>query len=204
MNEDDNLNYICDCRSQFTGKNCEILKERRIILKCDFETVCGDLEYKYSKFPAQSAFKWIRRNKPTTSGGTGPRKAAEGRYFIYTEASKPAQLGDTATMISGYMTSEEESCVSLKYNMNGKDMGSLTAFMEDKAGNRFSVINQVGHQSPLWRSLEINVSSGEYRLVLRGTRGSGYTGDIAVDDIVWRSGSCFGISPENPDEEADK
>lgn len=200
MTEDGDQNYICDCGSHYMGKNCEILKERRVLLKCDFETVCENLRYSYSEFPQQKAFKWIRRNKSTPSGGTGPLKAYEGNYFIYTEASKPAKEGDTATMTSFYKSLQDESCATLSYHMNGKKMGSFSVYAEDKSGNKLATINQEGHQSREWKSMELNIPKGESRLVLRAVRGQDYTGDVAVDNIIWRTGSCFGTNPSPPEE----
>ena len=41
-------------------------------------------------------FYWTRHSGPTTSFQTGPDKAKDGDFYIYTEASNPRKLGDTA------------------------------------------------------------------------------------------------------------
>lgn len=107
-------------------------------------------------------------------------------------------------MFSQYQSMEDESCVSFNYHMYGRGMGSLTIFLRNRQGQRFSVIKRDGNQTRAWKKIELNVPSGEYRLVFIAIRGSDYRSDIAIDDIVWKSGSCFGAAPENPEEEEEE
>ncbi|KAK2155633.1 hypothetical protein LSH36_235g02017 [Paralvinella palmiformis] len=44
-------------------------------------------------------FDWTRYTGGTPSAETGPQRAAEGRYYVYIEASRPRQLNDTATLV---------------------------------------------------------------------------------------------------------
>ncbi|CAD5113058.1 DgyrCDS2252 [Dimorphilus gyrociliatus] len=192
LGEEEFEKYYCECDEGYTGDHCETPNIRNIILECGFESECNELSHTYTAYPKDKAFRWIRRNRPTLSGNTGPLKAAVGSYFIYTEASKPAKKDDFADMYTRYMDIKQASCLSLSYHMNGANIGSLSIFLEDRNNKKTTIWTQQGHQGRNWLSLEKDIAPGDFRLVIHAVRGKDYTGDIAIDNLKWRTGSCFG------------
>ncbi|XP_076084487.1 uncharacterized protein LOC143055239 [Mytilus galloprovincialis] len=62
---------------------------------CGFETDTTTCVFQDSKL---DDFDWTRHQGNTPSGTTGPYNAAEGLYYIYTEASSPREFGDKAVL----------------------------------------------------------------------------------------------------------
>ena len=46
------------------------------------------------------------------------------------------------------------------------------------------------NQGDTWKFSAVTLPPGRYQIVFEATRGDGYRGDIAVDDISARNGSC--------------
>ena len=72
------------------------------------------------------------------------------------------------------------------YHMSGPDTGSLTIFVN--SGDEMKVIlNKTGHQADNWIKGEATVKSDyAFRIHITATRGDGYQGDIAIDDIKFQ------------------
>lgn len=74
------------------------------------------------------------------------------------------------------------------YHMKGRDIGSLlvrrrTSYYAN--GLSKPLYNVTGQQGDFWYKAEINIPdrNNDYQLVIEGTRGASYQGDIAIDDV---------------------
>lgn len=108
---------------------------------------------------------------------------------MYIETSWPRKPGDRARLNSPVITGSSVSCVMrFFYHMKGSHIGSLlvrqrTSYYAN--GVSKPLYNITGTQGDFWYRAEISVpvSNDDYQLVIEGTRGSGYQGDIAIDDV---------------------
>lgn len=140
------------------------------------------------------SFKWYRHRGTTPSRNTGPNGDHGGKngYYLYLESSYPARFGYKSQLMSESFDPTEERCLSWWYSMNGKTVGTLNVYLiNSRSGNKTSLWSKSGQQGKEWKQAYISFSSGsKYRIVFEGTRGRGYTGDIALDDIQFIEGSC--------------
>lgn len=171
---------------KFSGKYCDVELSKYLIAGCDFEGQCDDFSMK-----ATTSYEWRIIRGQTRSPGTGPLKANGGSRYAYTEASSPAVRGDVATITSRLVEFEEEACLHFFYHMKGTDMGELKVRIETESkslvGEEFSM---VGEQGTAWHKKSLPIPVGSYRIVFMGVRGSGWSGDIALDDIEVNNGAC--------------
>ncbi|XP_048583019.1 MAM and LDL-receptor class A domain-containing protein 1 isoform X2 [Nematostella vectensis] len=153
---------------------------------CDFDyNLCG-----YSN-RAPTKFKWILNRDATPSDQTGPTNdhtTGLGSY-IYVEATGGKQ-GEMARLYSPLLQANA-TCVTLYYHMFGASMGSFNIYA-DTNSTRTLLWTLSGNQGQRWQMAQvpINYTGETIQLLLEGVRGSDYTGDIAVDDIVVSTNSC--------------
>uniref|UniRef100_A0A4W5MF35 MAM domain containing glycosylphosphatidylinositol anchor 1 n=1 Tax=Hucho hucho TaxID=62062 RepID=A0A4W5MF35_9TELE len=173
---------------------------------CGFEDerICGFSQDRSDKFD------WTRQNhltqNPKRSSNTGPEMDRSGNkegYYMYIEASRPRVAGDNARLLSPlYNVTAARGpkgsgrlpyCVSFFYHMKGKHIGSLNVWLRVKSiasvGDRVWTLD--GNQGPDWIQANINVNpSGPFQVMFEAIRGSGYEGDIAIDDVSVTKGKC--------------
>ena len=140
-----------------------------------------------------SAFSWRADQGTTGSGGTGPsgdHTTGLGTY-LYTEATGASQ-GDFAEITTPLIALDDASLgyqLSFWYHMFGGDMGTLEVLVENGSG-AVSIWSLSGQQQTViddpWIevSLDLSAYAGDTITVTwRGTRGPGFTSDMAIDDI---------------------
>ncbi|XP_059421746.1 MAM domain-containing glycosylphosphatidylinositol anchor protein 1-like [Carassius carassius] len=174
--------------------------------------VCGFEDIRICGFTQDRSdvFDWTRQNhltqNPKRSVNTGPdtdRSGTKEGYYMYIETSRPRQAGDRARLLSPLYnvtaargptgTTRTPYCVSFYYNMNGKHIGSLNVLMRVKsiATVDSAIWTLSGHQGPEWRKADAEIyPSGPFQVVFEGIRGSGFEGDIAIDDVSVSKGKC--------------
>ncbi|XP_014065463.1 MAM domain-containing glycosylphosphatidylinositol anchor protein 1 [Salmo salar] len=155
-------------------------------------------------------FDWTRQNhltqNPKRSSNTGPemdRSGTKEGCYMYIEASRPRVLGDTARLLSPlYNVTAARGpkgsgrlpyCISFFYHMKGKQIGTLDVWLRVKsiASVDTKVWSLIGNQGPDWNQANIIVNpSGPFQVVFQAIRGSGYEGDIAIDDVSVTRGKC--------------
>ncbi|KAJ8401175.1 hypothetical protein AAFF_G00387570, partial [Aldrovandia affinis] len=173
--------------------------------------VCGFEDERICGFSQDRSdvFDWTRQNQltqnPKRSPNTGPdkdRSGAKEGYYMYIEASRPRQPGDRARLLSplynvtikGPKGSNRMSyCISFFYHMRGKHIGSLNVLVRVKS--IATVDKQVwtlsGSQGPQWKQASLLITPiGPFQVVFEGVRGTGYEGDIAIDDVSVTKGKC--------------
>uniref|UniRef100_G1NZL8 MAM domain containing glycosylphosphatidylinositol anchor 1 n=1 Tax=Myotis lucifugus TaxID=59463 RepID=G1NZL8_MYOLU len=150
-------------------------------------------------------FDWTRQNaltqNPKRSPNTGPPTDVSGTpegYYMFIETSRPRELGDRARLVSPlYNASAKFYCVSFFYHMYGKHIGGAW----DPAAKRRNMQGAVGpRETRPWKLMggsgkgtsltSAPCSLTPPQIIFEGVRGSGYLGDIAIDDVTLKKGEC--------------
>ncbi|KAK3752707.1 hypothetical protein QZH41_006612 [Actinostola sp. cb2023] len=112
-------------------------------------------------------------------------------YYIYAEASSPAQQGQVARLQSKVFPATAGRCMQFSYSMYGGSIGSLDVYVINVKNGTKSVFLKSGDQGNRWHKTEATIVSAEdYKISFEATRGSNYNGDIALDDIMFKDGAC--------------
>jgi len=162
---------------------------------CTFEDgVCGFVQ------DSNDDFDWTRRIGGTPSGGTGPEvDHTTGRIgtFFYVEASSPRTQGERARLYTKkFEGNGKPKCLSFFYHMysrNASMMGSFNVNVKSsKTQCERSIFQRTGSETKSkWLEARVTFTpSGSYQIVFEGTIGSGYQGDIAIDDVSFSNGPC--------------
>ncbi|XP_057650760.1 MAM domain-containing glycosylphosphatidylinositol anchor protein 1 isoform X3 [Chionomys nivalis] len=146
-------------------------------------------------------FDWTRQNaltqNPKRSPNTGPPTDISGTpegYYMFIETSRPRELGDRARLVSPlYNASAKFYCVSFFYHMYGKHIGSLNLLVRSR--NKGTLDTHAwslsGNKGNVWQQAHVPINpSGPFQIIFEGVRGSGYLGDIAIDDVTLKKGEC--------------
>ncbi|OIQ27127.1 MAG: hypothetical protein BM564_13225, partial [Bacteroidetes bacterium MedPE-SWsnd-G2] len=142
---------------------------------------------------SDSDFNWTRDSNGTPSNNTGPSSASEGNIYIYTESSDPNYPTKKAYLVSpcfellGY----ENANLSFDYHMFGGNMGALTLQASIDDGATYTDIftvsgEQHGSAGATWttENVDLSIYDGQtLKLRFYGLTGTGWQGDMAVDDI---------------------
>ncbi len=152
-----------------------------------------------------SAFRWnVDGSGSTPSSSTGPSGAQSGTNYFYTEASEGA-TGAAAELTSPLLdvSGLTSPYLEFSYHMYGATIANLYIQVWD--GSAFVTVDSIvgqqqGTQSLPWETKGIDISSvagATTQIRFLGTKGSSYTGDISLDDIiVMEAPAC--ASPGNP------
>ncbi|MCO6439031.1 MAG: S8 family serine peptidase [Phycisphaerae bacterium] len=155
-------------------------------------------------------FDWTRDAAGTPSSSTGPSgdHTTGSGYYMYIETSSPRVLGDYAILEGPCLDLTGTSTVdfSFWYHMYGATIGALDVEVSDDCTNWTNVWSLSGNQGNTWYQANISLDAyagSTIRVRFIGTRGSSYTGDIAIDDIaVDASGMPCTSDPECDDGDA--
>ncbi|XP_072041371.1 uncharacterized protein [Amphiura filiformis] len=150
-------------------------------------------------------FDWTRHSGSTPSlhtGPTGDHTTGTGHY-IYIEASAPRVNGDTARLISPLIPGffGGKACINFWCHMYGTEMGTLRVYARTAVGGDTELWSTSGDHGDQW--LFVSLSNYEprtdFQVVFVGLRGSGYRGDIALDDIEISGCAESSTTPEQLD-----
>ncbi|MEM9920946.1 MAG: hypothetical protein AAF990_22795 [Bacteroidota bacterium] len=132
---------------------------------------------------------WDRWSGSTPSGNTGPSSAANGSYYLYTEASSPNNPNKTAILQGPCfdLSNAPAATFSFKYHMNGFHIGTIRLEVSTNQGVSWTTAwAKTGSQSNSWLTAEVDLSSftgGAIMLRFYSLTGSSYSGDIAIDNL---------------------
>jgi hypothetical protein len=142
-----------------------------------------------------TVFSWRADVNGTGSGGTGPAVdhtlgTAAGVY-MYTEASAPATLGDTALLESPNISLASFTSPALVfwYHKAGGSMGNLYVDIFNGTTWVRGVDSIIGSTQAtdidpwLRRSINIGSFSGTIKVRFRAVCGAGFASDMAIDDV---------------------
>ncbi|XP_027514472.1 MAM and LDL-receptor class A domain-containing protein 1 [Corapipo altera] len=155
-------------------------------LQCNFEN--GLCNWEQS---VKDDFDWIRIQGPTPTVNTGPLKdhttgTVRGHY-IYMESSGPRQFQDKAILLSPlFNPSDNGTCVfRFHYHMFGKQVYKLSVFQRTMSNTRgWPLWYKFGNQENRWIRQTLHIrSSKPFQILVEGTVGDGFTGDIGLDDM---------------------
>lgn len=145
-----------------------------------------DFESGLGKWENTGAFNWYINIGKTGSNGTGPSKAASGNYYLYFETSTgfARNQGDSA-YLTGPSFSAGAETLEFKYHMHGENTGMLMVEV-----NKTTIWTISGQQhlnsEDQWTQVVLPLaqfgSGGVIRFSAHSS-GTGYKGDIAIDDI---------------------
>lgn len=138
-------------------------------------------------------YNWsVKTGGPTGSSNTGPDQdhtTGAGTY-MYTEASE-GSTGDQTTLISPCLDASgmTNPGLSFWYYMYGSTIGTLEAYIIDATGTETLVFSVQGQQQGsgglAWLQSVSNLAgfSGPIQVKFVATRGTSFSGDIALDDV---------------------
>jgi hypothetical protein len=137
-------------------------------------------------------FDWKQNEGKTPTDRTGPNKAKEGKYYIYTEATgnSPSKTAILNTPCFDF-AHVQKPVLSFYYHMNGSQMGSLKVEVGVNGSDYTQVWSQSGDQSNAWKlvTLDLTDFSGKViKIRFIGKTGSGDESDIAIDAVLVEAG----------------
>lgn len=113
---------------------------------------------------------------------------------MYIETSWPRKPGDNARFNSPILKSTSSNCyLRFYYHMKGSHIGSLLVRVRTSyysGGINSPLLNITGAQGDFWYRAMVRApySRDDFQFVIEGVRGSGYQGDIAIDDVSLTTG----------------
>lgn len=138
---------------------------------------------------------WTRLSGATGSPNTGPTAASQGNFYAYIEASSPNFPNINAKLISPCfdLTNLSYPQLIFDYHMYGADMGNLVVEVSTNGVLWTQVWSLTGDQGNAWTTdtIDLNAYTTENALRIRfnGTTGTGFTSDIAIDEVRLEQGA---------------
>ncbi|RDD36431.1 Deleted in malignant brain tumors 1 protein, partial [Trichoplax sp. H2] len=188
----------CQCPTFYGGAFCEIssyaiVNRFFLSIQDDIDALNCDFQNDYCNWfhPVNSNSRsWSRNRGQTPSSNTGPShdhtfENSQG-YYIYTETSD-GTFGQKYIIESQAINAKTSFCLTFWYNRNGATMGPL--FVNDVNNTIYSLTSNSGN---VWYKAYIDIPAGLHKFQLVGYHGGSFQGDMAIDDILARSGRCEG------------
>ncbi|MCB0430854.1 MAG: T9SS type A sorting domain-containing protein [Flavobacteriales bacterium] len=137
---------------------------------------------------ASDDMDWTRTNTTTPSNNTGPDAAADGSWYLFTEASNPNNPDKVALFQQTFdFSGNTHPEMTFYYHMYGANIGSLHLDANaDQDVWSVSGQQQASGADP-WGEASIDLSAYAglscVAITLRGITGSGFASDISIDNI---------------------
>ncbi|XP_074753596.1 MAM and LDL-receptor class A domain-containing protein 1 [Athene noctua] len=155
-------------------------------LQCNFENGLCNWEQ-----DTEDDFDWIRIQGPTPTVNTGPLKdhttGTSRGHYLYMESSEPRQFQDKAVLLSPlFNPSGKRTCIfRFHYHMFGKQVFKLSVFQRTVSNTKGWLLwYKFGNQGNRWIRQILYISSSKpFQILVKGTVGDGFTGDIGLDDM---------------------
>ncbi len=151
---------------------------------------------------------WTRDSGGTPSNTTGPSTGQDGAFYLYTEASTSAtpsgNPNKTALLTSPCIDMSALSGASLEfgYHMYGATMGTMEVLISTNEGSSYSSIwSQNGDQGNIWNQAAVDLSAyigSVIKLQFKGTTGSSWRSDMAIDNLKIESSTPDNEAPSAP------
>ncbi|MBN3307352.1 MALR1 protein, partial [Amia calva] len=174
---------VDDCGDGSDEENCSM------DLQCNFETdLCN-----WSQ-DTSDIFDWTRIQGPTSTLNTGPWKdhtlGNVNGHYLFIEASLPQEFKDTAVLLSRNFrpTTQNTSrqCVfRINYHMFGEHIYKLAVYKRTSTNSIGELLwERYGPQGNMWLRQVIPITSFlPFQILVEGTVGDDFNGDIAIDDL---------------------
>ncbi|NXK56744.1 MALR1 protein, partial [Chauna torquata] len=155
-------------------------------LQCNFENGLCNWEQ-----DTEDDFDWIRIKGPTPTVNTGPLKdhttGTGSGHYLYMESSGPQEFEDKAALLSPlFNPSGNRTCIfRFHYYMFGKQVYLLSVFQRTVSNAKGWLLwYKFGDQGNRWMRQTLYISSSKpFQILVKGTVGDGFTGDIGLDDM---------------------
>uniref|UniRef100_A0A2I2Z2B8 Zonadhesin n=1 Tax=Gorilla gorilla gorilla TaxID=9595 RepID=A0A2I2Z2B8_GORGO len=127
-----------------------------------------------------------------------------GGHYIYLEADKFSQAGQSVRLVSRPFCAPGDICVEFAYHMYGLGEGTmLELLLGSPAGSPpIPLWKRVGSQRPYWQNTSITVPSGHQQpmqLIFKAIQGSNTASVVAMGFILINPGTCpVKVLPELP------
>ncbi|XP_076084499.1 MAM and LDL-receptor class A domain-containing protein 1-like isoform X1 [Mytilus galloprovincialis] len=181
--------YTCTCNQGVSGKDCDMFTSSAVV-KCTFEYG----ERCIFETEANHELNWDYQSLGTRSSNTGPDNAHTGFQYVYIEASgKSRQAGDKAVMSTNIQLSNVDYYMTFWYHMKGSKMGTLNIYTEGTTTAKSIIWTRSGSQGNDWVKGKVNITAMHgLKISIESIRGSGWSSDIAIDDISLTPGTRGG------------
>ncbi|XP_069367815.1 mucin-2 isoform X2 [Paralichthys olivaceus] len=145
-------------------------------------------------------FDWTWQNGTTPSLMTGPSTDHTGAgHYLYIEANS-ATHGDTARLISSECSDSGPQCLQFWYHMYGSadTMGLHVYLLQGRLAK--GVWWKRNDQGNMWHLAQVDfTTTGTFKIIVEGRRGSNDQSDVAVDDVSIHRGPCADLTePKTP------
>ena len=108
---------------------------------------------------------------------------------MYTEATG-GRAGEKTYLISPSQNFSSLQCLQFFIHMYGSNMGTLTLYRQHDKLILQKIWQASGNHGLAWRTISLDMQPGKFALVFEGTRGKGYTSDIALDHVMLKQETC--------------
>ncbi|KAF5906622.1 MAM domain-containing protein 2 isoform X1, partial [Clarias magur] len=157
---------------------------------CYFET--GDCGYTQEKRSRKA--QWLRNRGPTPTSYTGPKgdHTLGVGYYMYIEASNMLP-GHSARLVTPELRGAfRTQCVTFHYHMYGTGTGILNVLLRQRGEVKETLLwSRKGEQSISWMKATVDYDcSTKHNIIFEAIRGPSLRSDIAIDDIVFQTGTC--------------
>ncbi|OWF51693.1 hypothetical protein KP79_PYT23719 [Mizuhopecten yessoensis] len=203
---DNAVGFVCTCVAGFTGVMCES-PDGSIPVTCTFEdgascfleqvkpkvdTFDWTIKQGYSS-STPSPGSWYDDTWPFPIHDTGPSSAFEGNKYAFIEATGPRIQYEIAEFYVDLGTNSAQCCLSFAYHMYGSDIGSLEISHLD--GQQVMTLwSRAGNQGNNWETASVRIPAmNNGQIYITGVRGDGSSGDIAIDDVELKTGTCGSV-----------
>uniref|UniRef100_A0A8C4F454 MAM domain-containing protein n=1 Tax=Dicentrarchus labrax TaxID=13489 RepID=A0A8C4F454_DICLA len=166
-------------------------------LQCNFER--GLCSWKQEQ-SGGDVFDWTRIQGPTPTFNTGPWKdhtlGTSYGHYLYIESSFPQEFKDTAVLLSRVFqpthqrgkdpSRSRHHCVfRFHYHMFGSHVFCLAVYIRTTSTGRGHMLwVRYGDQGNLWHRKTLYLNSARpFQILIEGTVGDDFNGDIAIDDL---------------------
>ncbi|KAL1006836.1 hypothetical protein UPYG_G00077810 [Umbra pygmaea] len=203
---------VDDCGDGSDEENCSPE------MMCDFEEgLCNWTQEQSLK--GGDIFDWTHIQGPTPTLETGPWKdhtlGNTNGHYLYIESSSPQKFTDTAVLVSPVFqptmrpgdskpasnTGTRPRCVfRFHYHMFGSHVFRLAVYMRTtKPGRGHMLWMRYGEQGNMWHRKNLILNSAKpFEILIEGTVGDDFNGDIAIDDLSFLNCSLYnGVLPSN-------
>ena len=200
---------MCDFQSDCCDSSDEKQSVCSAYNKCDFEFgMCGWQNLKNDQFD------WQRHRGPTSSYRTGPSQdhtsGSAAGYYLFIESSSPRLPNDTARISLNLPQPIGMCAIRFWSHMYGQNVGTLNVYTNSLDRGLVKMWSSSGSQGKQWMRNSVTLNSTiPFQVIIEGVIGTGYLGDIAIDDvsltpgcglpsgsqITYPTSSSFGTTP---------
>ena len=112
---------------------------------------------------------------------------------MYVPSASTSRLGEKARLVSPWMNATSGQCLSFWYHSYGADIGSLTVQKRLLSTDDLYPMWKINYNfGDIWNAAEITIRKTDepWAVAFESEYGTGFAGDLAIDDVFIRNGAC--------------